>query len=265
MDLNSSIEKHFEKIKNDFKDTKVKGSDIINITQFKQLNLFIIKNIYDEWLINYEKNKIDYFNYNSAEVVTATRNVMNILSNNILISLDSFKKLFRSSAISVVDFANDPKNFIKKEILKKDLYDIDEINKKSKYFKYYKELFDLIKAGYNNNDLSLSAHKIIKKIDDVTIEKNQNFINEICEFFDCTAEEITKSKNSNSYFYSYFSLPQKEVDNLINEASSKSSFENAANHLLNRLNQDIKDLKTDKQIKDLLYKLKIKMDLSSSQ
>ena len=136
MDLNSSIEKHFEKIKNDFKDNKIKGSDIINITQFKQLNLFIIKNIYDEWLINYEKNKIDYFNYNSDEVVTATRNVMNILSNNILISLDSFKKLFRSSAISVVDFANNPKNFIKKEILKKDFYDLDEINKKSKYFKY---------------------------------------------------------------------------------------------------------------------------------
>ena len=123
MDLNSSIEKHFEKIKNDFKDNKIKGSDIINITQFKQLNLFIIKNIYDEWLINYEKNKIDYFNYNSDEVVTATRNVMNILSNNILISLDSFKKLFRSSAISVVDLANNPKNFI---IAFKFVYHLDE-------------------------------------------------------------------------------------------------------------------------------------------
>ena len=62
---------------------KIKGTDLLNITSFRQLNLFLLKNIYDKWASNFETNKIKYFNYDSNDLIKATDTMMNILSNNI--------------------------------------------------------------------------------------------------------------------------------------------------------------------------------------
>ena len=92
-------------LKKKFNTNKIQGVDIINITQSKQLNLFIMKNLYDLWAINFKKNKIKYFNYDSTEVINATENMMNTLSNNISIEHNDFKILFEKAFQNLMQLA----------------------------------------------------------------------------------------------------------------------------------------------------------------
>ena len=66
MDLKKSIDNHLKIVEKKFSLNKIKGIDIINITESKQLNLLIIKSLYDQWILNFEKNKLKYFNYEAA-------------------------------------------------------------------------------------------------------------------------------------------------------------------------------------------------------
>ena len=70
--------------------------------------------------------------------------------------------------------------------------------KKSKYFKYYKELFDiLINKMKENNEISLKASEIINYIDEVTIDINESLVNETCNLVGCDKNlfNITIKKN----------------------------------------------------------------------
>ena len=248
MDLKKSIDNHLKIVEKKFSLGKIKGIDIINITESKQLNLLIIKSLYDQWILNFEKNKLKYFNYEAADVVKASENMMNILSNNISIEFNDFKIIFKQAFEKLIFLTTDPKQFIKKDLLEK----------KSKYFKYYKELFDiLINKMKENNEISLKASEIINYIDEVTIDINESLVNETCNLVGCDKKNlfnITIKKESD--YYSFFSLTSKEVDNLILEASSKETFEEAANIILNNINNDYSNKLTSKEIRSLLHKLK---------
>ena len=56
MDLKKSIDNHLKIVEKKFSLDKIKGIDIINITESKQLNLLIIKSLLDNllFLVAYE-------------------------------------------------------------------------------------------------------------------------------------------------------------------------------------------------------------------
>jgi len=258
LDLKKSIDNHLKIVEKKFSLGKIKGIDIINITESKQLNLLIIKSLYDQWILNFEKNKLKYFNYEAADVVKASENMMNILSNNISIEFNDFKIIFKQAFEKLIFLTTDPKEFIKKDLLSSNLYDEEKLEKKSKYFKYYKELFDILNNKMKeNNEISLKTSEIINYIDEVTIDINESLVNETCNLIGCDKENLFNItiKNESDY-YSFFSLTSKEVDNLILEASSKETFEEAANIILNNINNDYSNKLTSKEIRSLLHKLK---------
>jgi Holliday junction resolvase-like predicted endonuclease len=265
LDLIKSTERILIKIEKKYQSSKIKGSDILNITSSKQLNLIIIKNIYDQWANNFEKNKIKYFDYNSLDVINASENMMNILSNNISIDLKDFNTLLLKSLEDLVELTAKPKDFIKKDLINTILFDEEKLEKKSKYFKYYNELFSiLINKMKEKNELSLKGSEVINYLDEITIEINENLVKETCDIVDCKKKDLLqKIEKNNSDYYSFFSLTNNEVDNLLLEASSKETFEEAANLILQNLKNDYDKNLTNNNIKDLLYKLKKKYFLPS--
>ena len=156
MDLNISTDKHLEKIRKKFEFQRITGSDILKITEFHQLNLFILKNIYDQWKSNFETNKIKYFNYESQDVLEIINKLMNILSNNISIEADSFNELFKKSANQVISLIKNPK-----EILIKMLTFIFKMSNNNSNI-------DLRKV---DNVISSTAFEKLKKM-----EKNYGFV-----------------------------------------------------------------------------------------
>jgi hypothetical protein len=164
-----------------------------------------------------------------------------------------------------VELTAKPKDFIKKDLINTILFDEEKLEKKSKYFKYYNELFSiLINKMKEKNELSLKGSEVINYLDEITIEINENLVKETCDIVDCKKKDLLqKIEKNNSDYYSFFSLTNNEVDNLLLEASSKETFEEAANLILQNLKNDYDKNLTNNNIKDLLYKLKKKYFLPS--
>ena len=67
---------------------------------------------------------MNYFDYEAKEVEEATNNMMNVLSNNICVEFDEFKKLFYLSMTDIVELASNPKGFLKKDFLSSKFYKV---------------------------------------------------------------------------------------------------------------------------------------------
>ena len=265
MDLKTSIDSHLEKIQIIFESEKIKGKDLLNITQFRQLNLFLLKNIYDMWNSNFEINKMKYFNYESNDVIIATNTMMNTLSNNISIEMKHFNELFRDSSQQILSLAYNPKSFIKKDLLTNEWYDEDRIKKKSKYYHYHKKLFQiLINKIKSNNEISIKASELVNYVDNITLEINEDFMEESCRFFNLKKEKLlsTNSQIEDDY-YTFFNLNKNEVDNLITEALTKKTFEDTITLILSNFHENYKNDVSSKKIRDFFHSIKEKKYLSS--
>ena len=258
MDLNRSCENQLKKIEKTISSNKVKGKDLIKITDSKQLNLFLIKNIYDKWNKNFKKNKMNYFDYETKEVEEATKNMMNVLSNNICIDFDEFKKLFYISIAEIVELASKPKGFLKKDFLNYSWYDLERIKIRSKYYEYFKDLFKiLIEKVESNREISIKSHELNKYVDEITIEQNHELVKEVSKLLKCDTEEISNIKDKSEFpYYSLFSINKNEVDSIIKEAKSKENFENAAVLILDNLNEYYKKNLLSNDVKNLLFEIK---------
>lgn len=75
------------------KSDSINGEEIKSICSIKQVNLFVIKALFEEWQKELDNLKSPYFNYEAEEVQTALSSFMNILSKNILIKQEHFQSL----------------------------------------------------------------------------------------------------------------------------------------------------------------------------
>ena len=98
------IGNYIKKLQDNLEKKVLRGNDIIELTSSKQLNLFILKNIYDAWNKNFEKNKIIYFNYENKEILSAVTSLKNILSNHIEVDIKNLKGLIKKSIIELIEY-----------------------------------------------------------------------------------------------------------------------------------------------------------------
>src|SRR5688572_29161881 len=92
IDFANTICNNFFKINN-----RISGQQILTVTPVKQVNLFILKNLFEEWEKESEKLKSNYFDYENESVKAALQNFLNILSQNISISRRDFEPLLVKS------------------------------------------------------------------------------------------------------------------------------------------------------------------------
>ncbi|MTI41516.1 hypothetical protein [Fulvivirga lutimaris] len=77
-----------------FKSNKsITGGDIKSLADISQINLFVIKNLFEEWQKETDNLKSNYFDYQSEGVKSALTEFMNVLSRNISIKKDHFEPL----------------------------------------------------------------------------------------------------------------------------------------------------------------------------
>ena len=265
MDFNSSTQRHLKKIKNKFKSRNINGKDILEITSYHQLNLFILKNLYDKWVYNFNSNKIKYFNYDSEDVIQTSKKLMNILSNNISIDISDFSSLFQESSNDLLGLARNPKKYIKEDLFVEEWYDEEKIKKRSKYYYYHKKLFDmLIHEMKTKNEVSVKSKEIVRYVDAITVDNNEELITDACSFFDCSKEHLLEIKENDSKdYYKFFSMSKKDVDNLLSEALSKKSFEESMNHILNNINESYLNKFSSNELREFFHNIKEKRSLSS--
>jgi hypothetical protein len=99
-----------------FKDhTSIDGSEIIKLTEIKQLNLFIVKSLFEKWKAEISNLKSPFFNFEAAEVKQSLGEFMNVLSRNILIKKIDFEPLLAKATEDTLLIFTNPKAYFEKE------------------------------------------------------------------------------------------------------------------------------------------------------
>ncbi len=75
----------------------ITGQQIVSLAKVHQVNLMVVKNIFQAWQQETRKLESPLFDYQAAEVREALNQFMNVLSRNISIEREHFQKLFAKS------------------------------------------------------------------------------------------------------------------------------------------------------------------------
>jgi hypothetical protein len=89
----------------------ISGSDILNLCQIRQVNLFVLRDLMKTWHQESQKLKSPYFNYETPEVKEALTQFQNVLSNHISISKENFLPVLARAVHQTIMLALDPYDF----------------------------------------------------------------------------------------------------------------------------------------------------------
>lgn len=117
----------------------INGSEIINLTEVKQLNLFILKELFEKWQKEVTNLKSPYFDYSEPEVQKALDDFMNILSRHISIGKEHFRSVLESAVKRTIFLFSDPKSFFVEQMRNLPEFKLTEdwLTKNGKFFKDY--------------------------------------------------------------------------------------------------------------------------------
>ena len=248
------ISNYIKKLQDNLEKKVLRGNDIIELTSSKQLNLFILKNIYDAWNKNFEKNKIIYFNYENKEILSAVTSLKNILSNHIEVDIENLKDLIKKSIIELIEYVFYPKNFIKKDILKEIKLAGESINRRSKFFIDNKKVFNNLIESSKEKDLNSTEMSQI--ISSYSFEINQELIEEIEFMLDCKSEELKKIIIEPVNYKELFDCSENDYKEIVTRAKRKNSFQDAAYLILENTKSEFLDERENLQLRSLLNEIK---------
>ena len=120
----------------------ISGQEIVTLTPVKQVNFFVLKNLFEQWQEETRKFKSPYFNYKTTEVNQALKNLVNVLSKNILIAEKDFRPLLENAVLETLELLYDPMGYFNSR--KENLIASSQLKSDLKYYKIYKSLFEQI-------------------------------------------------------------------------------------------------------------------------
>lgn len=96
----------------------IEGEDILKFCDIKQVNLLVIKLLFEKWQEETQKLKNPYFDYEHLDVKKALKTFMNILSQHISIKKDDFYVLVYEATKDALMLALDPRHYFITEFKK---------------------------------------------------------------------------------------------------------------------------------------------------
>jgi len=113
---------------------RMKSKDVMAAQEIRQVNLFVVKNLYDQWQREADQLKSPYFDYSSEAVREAMQNFMNTLSHHISLDRDTYLKLLEKSTEETLVLIFSPYDFYYRLMTE---YDRDEIP--ARYLSYVRK------------------------------------------------------------------------------------------------------------------------------
>ncbi|PIY10035.1 MAG: hypothetical protein COZ18_06840 [Flexibacter sp. CG_4_10_14_3_um_filter_32_15] len=134
------------------KHERITGSQLTDFCGIKQINLFIIKILFEKWQADNAKIKSPFFDYENPEIKALLEKLMNMLSRNISIDQATFEKLVTQSVADTIQLLLAPYVFYEQEIQKLaqnggTIRVNEEFKPALKYVKTHKILFEQIVRG----------------------------------------------------------------------------------------------------------------------
>lgn len=159
--------------------TIIDGEGILTITEIRQVNLFVIKNILVKWEAEARKVRSPFFNYANPEVQNALQDFMNVLSRNIYIEEKTFKSLLKMAIHDVLLLIFTPYDFFSSELLNiGSPITLIELEKRKKFIKVNGELYN----AYLEKIETAGA-------DNLQIKEAKQYFDQVCEAINFSPEE----------------------------------------------------------------------------
>ena len=100
-----------------FADTKrLDGQAILNLSPVKQINLLVIKALFDQWQREIDKLRSPYFDYESEEVQQALDNFINTLSQNISVDRNNLQPLVERAVQDTLYLVFNPTSYYQQQV-----------------------------------------------------------------------------------------------------------------------------------------------------
>ncbi|WP_162343580.1 hypothetical protein [Cyclobacterium salsum] len=95
----------------------ISGEEIATLTPCRQLNLMVIKSLFESWQEQMERfSRSPFFDFQDKKVVSALEDFMNVLSRAIKIRQEDFEPLLERSLEKVLKLAVEPLAFMEEEL-----------------------------------------------------------------------------------------------------------------------------------------------------
>ncbi len=103
-----------DRVANDFfaRHERINGEEILQLSPVQQVNLFIIKNLFEAWQQEAARLRSPYFNYNHPKVQEAQKMYMNTLSRHISIDETDLKPLLKKAVQEALVLAFSPVSYL---------------------------------------------------------------------------------------------------------------------------------------------------------
>ncbi len=137
-------------------DGVISGEQILHFSPVQQINLYIIKGLFEQWKEELRKLESPYFNYQSEDVKEALSSFMNTLSKNIAVAKKDFLPLTQKAIYDTLLICISPENYFEGEFSNDKVYSKESLHEKLKYTKIRPALLE----NFDSYLLSLNTPKI---------------------------------------------------------------------------------------------------------
>src|SRR5690606_5423425 len=151
----------------------ITGPEILALCEIRQINLFIISELFNTWKRENNKIRSPYFNYSADEVQEALDHLMSTLSNHISIDRDLFTPLLKKATIQTMMLVVDPYDFFADLIEESETIEVESFRSQLKYIKINKAPLDrLLQKIEEKGVKQLSSNEAFAMLDSILEEVN---------------------------------------------------------------------------------------------
>ncbi len=181
----------------------ISGKEILSFCSFKQINLLIIKQLFDNWQKTIENSRSPYFDYQNPEVENIAKQFANVLSQHILVKKEDFRPLLKQAVADTLLLILHPYSYFVKELqqLKGQIITHTKLQETFKYVNIHQYLAqDLIKKVPLNSKIEL--FEAITLFKDLYEEKSEQlastelYISQLNDFYPCNLQVFIMNNES---------------------------------------------------------------------
>ncbi|MGI9542288.1 MAG: hypothetical protein ACR2MX_03460 [Cyclobacteriaceae bacterium] len=157
---------------------QVNGAQLLKLCSVEQINLLMVKNLYQSWEEELDQLKSPYFDYKADDVKQALNNLMNVLSRNIKIDVEHLKPLLARSVEQFLVLAADPRAYFLEYFLAEEMQTIDKsyLEKIQKFIKVNHQILSQFLDKINDqNQTEISRTDYVDRIKIIIAELKESF------------------------------------------------------------------------------------------
>jgi len=176
----------------------IDGRQVLNLANVQQVNLFVVKSLYEAWQKEASEFDSPYYDYNNPEVKQLLKQLMNVLSKHIKVERENFEPLFQKAVADTLIFTLSPKTYFKSffEGFEGKIHVGKQLSPLVKYYKVHTEFMKALVQKLQQEDIKIKPSKANKIAEEllntgkVALSDPMQVTNEMSTFLQLSQDEL---------------------------------------------------------------------------